>query len=179
MGQHAAQQDCNYRAMAKGMRWVASIDYDEFLALKPAGEGGWEPPKLDVATPMSSFVEWARQVPVPTGEEGSKQQVAGAKGIVKTIADKDADFLELNIPELTRGLLPNAFGFQSSFICPNCRPLNEPDPADANVQAITKQYDGLDWLKPGIGVPLAFSSPVRIDDWFPTPMRMKAIIDPW
>lgn len=63
-------------------------------------------------------------------------------------------------------------------MCVKCRPSHAPPEGAPGVAAISDRFPTLDWRTPGIGMPLAFASPVRMD-WLPVPLRTKAIIDPW
>lgn len=55
-GQAAAQQDCAFRAMKDGHRWVFNGDWDEFLALVPANARPWPPPATSSLS--SPFSDW-------------------------------------------------------------------------------------------------------------------------
>lgn len=155
------------------MRFVANVDYDEYLSFMPASQPHWTSPTPLSASPMSGFVDWARSL--QPAWEGSRP--LGEKGVPIAIEHALARELDLDVWSLTSGMLPSGFVFQSSFMCVKCRP-SDPPPASA-VAAISSRFPSLDWRSPGLGgVPLAFSSPVRMD-WLPVPVRSKAVIDPW
>ncbi|KAK4046177.1 hypothetical protein OIV83_006286 [Microbotryomycetes sp. JL201] len=169
-GQHPSQQDCAYRAMRDGIRYVANVDYDEYVSLRPASSPSWPEPSKE--SPLSSFVDWARSLEKTW--DGVKRQ--GDKGMPGALTQNDAARLGLDVAALAQGMLPSAFVFQSSFMCVKCRPTSAP-PSWAT-SAVSTRFPALDWRNPGLGVPFAFSSPVRMD-WLPIPVRSKAVIDPW
>lgn len=88
------------------------------------------------------------------------------------------DHLRLNPAELTHDSLPAAFAFRSSFFCAQCRPASPP-PLTEGVRALAGRHPGLDWRRPGIGVPFAYGGAVRMAGWFPAGARTKAVINPW
>ncbi|KAM0790394.1 hypothetical protein ACM66B_003276 [Microbotryomycetes sp. NB124-2] len=169
-GQHPSQQDCAYRAMRDGIRYVANVDYDEYISLRPASSPSWPEPSRE--SPLSSFVDWAKTLEKTW--DGVKRQ--GDKGMPGALTQNDAARLGLDVAALTQGMLPSGLVFQSSFMCVKCRPTSAP-PAWAS-SAVASRFPALDWRNPGLGVPFAFSSPVRMD-WLPIPVRSKAVIDPW
>lgn len=156
--------------MRDGIRYVANVDYDEYVSLRPATSPSWPKPSPD--SPLSSLVDWARTL--DTKWDGVKHQ--GDKGMPGAVDKNDAARLGLDIAQLAEGMLPSAFVFQSSFMCVKCRPTSSPP--DWATTDIAARFPSLDWRSPGLGVPFAFSSPVRMD-WLPIPVRSKAIIDPW
>ncbi|KAK4049364.1 hypothetical protein OIO90_005493 [Microbotryomycetes sp. JL221] len=169
-GQHPSQQDCAYRAMRDGIRYVANVDYDEYVSLRPASSPSWPTPSRE--SPLSSFVDWAKTL--EKSWDGVKRQ--GDKGMPGALSKNDASRLGLDMAALTQGMLPSGFVFQSSFMCVKCRPTSAPP--EWATTAVSSKFPDLDWRTPGLGVPFAFSSPVRMD-WLPIPVRSKAVIDPW
>jgi hypothetical protein len=159
--------------MADGLRWIASVDYDEYLLLRPADGSAW--PLVSAEAPMDPFVDWARSI--ERTWEGT-QKLPGEKGVSETISQANAEGLGLDVLALTSGMLPAGLVFQSSFMCVKCRPSQPPPSSSPAVSALNGRFPDLDWRAPGIGVPLSFASPVRMD-WLPVPLRTKAVTDPW
>ncbi|KAL8277457.1 hypothetical protein RQP46_010179 [Phenoliferia psychrophenolica] len=55
-GQNIHQHDCHFRAILDGNRWVAPVDWDEYVVLRPPS-GHWPPPSR--GHPKSSVGDWA------------------------------------------------------------------------------------------------------------------------
>ena len=160
-GQTPANQDCTFRAMRDGTRWLASLDWDEFLVLRPP-EGRWPAPSagkrphfIDFARSLEPLWAWPDSMGPPTAHE-----------------------LGLDASALTKGMLPTSYIFRSSFVCESCQPT-EPPPPTPMYQQLRRQYPQLNLTHPAPGVPLLFASPVRHDDFFVHGARSKAISDPW
>ncbi|KAM0746873.1 hypothetical protein T439DRAFT_110895 [Meredithblackwellia eburnea MCA 4105] len=162
-GQGVAQQDCNYRAMQAGMRWVAHVDWDEYLFLRPAHGKSWPPP----ATAMggSHFTEWARTVErLWTWPE--------------TLNFASSQHLGVNVEKVTEGMLPASFTFLSGFGCIKCQPSGNP-PESISGRKVQEGWPGFSWERPGFAVPMVFTSPVRQEHWFGAEQRTKYVLDPW
>jgi len=137
----------------------------EFLLLRPANNHIWPPPPSSANPKNSPFIDWARSV---------ERTFAWPE----VMTGWNVDQLRLSPAELTRDSLPAAFMFHSTFFCARCRPSAGPPPSEA-VKALVQRHPDVDWRRPGIGVPFAYSGAVRMDGWFPAGSRTKTLINPW
>jgi len=161
-GQSAAQQDCTFRAMAQGARWVASVDLDEWLVLVPAGPSeatvqSWpvlqhlpEPDEVN-----SLLGDWMRQLPItpwyPHALDPSTRVHLG---------------LSFDQPAEDSMVLSSAYLFQSAFGCATCQPTT------ASERGRLESWDEGH-------LPLVLGASVRHQPWLPLGVRAKAIYDPW
>ncbi|KAM0792097.1 hypothetical protein ACM66B_004801 [Microbotryomycetes sp. NB124-2] len=174
-GQGLALHDCQYRAMKDGHRWMVSLDWDEFLALKLGNESderAW--PGLDEAERGGEVAlhQWMRQ--------------ARARWTWPfTLAWQEAvDGFGIDVANISQRNMPPAFMFQSTFACIKCTPRRDvvPDSTSPSVRAMTDLVPRIaqsGWTEPGAGLMLPMMSPVRMKDWFPQNFRSKTIVDPW
>ncbi|KAL8287360.1 hypothetical protein RQP46_003812 [Phenoliferia psychrophenolica] len=102
-GQSMAQQDCSFRAMASGKRWVAAVDWDEYVFLRPADGHVWPPPATSAGG--SAFLEWARSVDHNADSPD-------------TLNEESALQLGVDVGLETAGIVfPSSFTFLSGFAC--------------------------------------------------------------
>lgn len=80
---------------------------------------------------------------------------------------------------MATGQLAAAYLFRSAFFCMTCRPGIGPGESEGRRQVEGVVEGGLEWTRPGVEVPLVYSSPVRHVRWFEDGRRTKAVIDPW
>ncbi|SCV68215.1 BQ2448_336 [Microbotryum intermedium] len=168
-GQNLAGQDCHMRAMADGVRWVATIDWDEYFVLQPSGQLTWTPPprSADPETAMTPFYDWIRAVP-QWRPNGNWHYMLHPRTISR---------LEIDLEEATRGLLPSAFLFSHSLGRGVCLTRTAP-PASAVLDEVMDRFGEWDWKRPGVTVPIAFSTPIG-SPYMAYGQRSKKILDPW
>ncbi|SGY41213.1 BQ5605_C003g02484 [Microbotryum silenes-dioicae] len=164
-GQTAALQDCVFRAMADGHRWTSTIDWDEYIFLKPAHGKAWPPaPTSRHSTPLTEWMYSTYHFDYWPG----------------TIELKEANKLGLNFKEMAVGLRPAAFEFLSAFGCLNCAPRYDQPPNDTPALLdLKRKFPDFDFNRPGAGIPLPYVSPVRMHEFHIAGLRSKTIIDPW
>ncbi|SGY49733.1 BQ5605_C001g00810 [Microbotryum silenes-dioicae] len=167
-GQNLAAQDCYLRSMADGVRWVASVDWDEYLVLQPAGKLTWDvPPRsADPIEAIAPFVQWARDLRRSFNISTQGGYILRPDHRVMV----DVDFI-------TEGMLPSCMVFSQSLGRSTCRILSSP-PQTPMLEEIMDRFGTWDWLKPGATVPAAFSTPVRNPYLF-WGRRSKKVLDPW
>lgn len=171
-GQSAAQQDCAYRAMYDGARFVANVDYDEYLSLVPPHSDTWPAMDSSDKTPLDRFARWASAL--DRNWDGMAAQ--GALGVPATLQEAAARRLSLDVHgDLAAQLLPSALVLQSAFSCVKCQPQKEPL-LQHPIKALGSDFD---WKELDVSsVPLILQSPVRTE-WIALPRRSKAVVDPW
>lgn len=176
-GQAAAQQDCALRAMHAGARFVANVDYDEYVSLVLPHDNGWPHARRSDKTPLDRFVSWTRGLDRDSVVQSDLARIA----VPPTLSHDVAEWLALDIPALTQGLVPSALVLQSAFSCIKCQPENPPrlDNRDLDA-ALTNSASTAEWHQLAVtsALPLALLSPVRTE-WIALPRRSKAIVDPW
>lgn len=150
-GQSAALQDCSFRAMAAGARWVAAVDFDEWLVLVPPGSTAW-PASSSLARPDkpdSRLADWMRQVPIePWYPHVLELDTADHLGLPFLPPPVDSD-------RLSAGYL-----FKSAFVCAMCEP------------SYAGRLGDEDW-------PLVLGAPVRHEHFLAQGVRSKTVFDPW
>lgn len=149
--------------MSQGLRWVAHVDWDEYLLLRPAHSHPYPPPATSAGG--SAFTAWARE----TEKRWTWPETLNHARSVR---------LGINVAEETKDMLPAAFTFLNAFACVKCRPTDGPPSGEA-VREVQKAWPGLDWKEPGYALPLALTSPVRAAEWTPVDQRTKVVLDPW
>ncbi|KDE08502.1 hypothetical protein MVLG_01282 [Microbotryum lychnidis-dioicae p1A1 Lamole] len=170
-GQSIAGQDCHMRAMADGVRWVATIDWDEYFVLQPSGQSTWSAPPRDAdpETAMLPFRDWLREVPQHTWDpQGNWHYILHPRTISR---------LKIDFEEATQGLLPSAILFSHSFGQDWCRSHGLP-PSSAVFDEVMNTYGKWDWNQPGVSVPTAFSTTIS-SPYMNYGHRSKKILDPW
>ena len=173
-GQGPSQQDCIFRAMASGSRWVLSADLDEWLLLRPPQNQPWPPagstPSASVLAPPASnnlFATYARHTLPVLAQEWVSFAMPSA-----LVAVRDG--------LMAQGRLAAGYMFRSAFFCMTCRPGEGPRlDSDGRREAERVLDGGFEWTKPGVEVPFVYSSPVRHVQWFADGRRTKTVIDPW
>jgi hypothetical protein len=145
-GQNAAHHDCAYRAKKSGARWIAIIDWDEYLLLRPPS-GKWPPPPS--ISGASKVSDWARTFDDAAALKGDQHQSSSP--------------------------LPSAFEFQSAFTCSTCQPTIEP-PNTETMKKVQVEVPGVNVVHPTPSIPSIFVSPVRQAQWFGIGHRCKSII---
>ncbi|SCV71169.1 BQ2448_2757 [Microbotryum intermedium] len=118
-GQNLAAQDCQMRAMADGVRWVAVVDWDEYLVMQPSDKLTWSPPSrfADPIAAMEPFLQWARQVPRPSS-------FSVETGFM--LYPDPEQQLHVHLETVAQGMLPSAILFANSFGEDRCRTRNPP-----------------------------------------------------
>lgn len=173
-GQAAAQQDCAFRAMHDGARFVANVDFDEYLAFTPTAGSTWSKASSR-GSPLDRFVSWARSLE----REWAGQRPRGQASVPHGLEPTRAEQLGVDVDKVAADLLPSAFVFQSAFACLKCRPEGAPPLTKSVEKAIRRRYGEMNWHNITLNsLPLALQSPVRAD-WIALPRRSKAIVDPW
>ncbi|SCZ89997.1 BZ3500_MvSof-1268-A1-R1_Chr1-3g01713 [Microbotryum saponariae] len=170
-GQSIAGQDCHMRAMADGVRWVSTIDWDEYFVLQPSGQSTWSAPPRDAdpETAMLPFRDWLREVPQHTWDpQGHWHYILHPRTISR---------LKIDFEEATQGLLPSAILFSHSFGQEWCRSRGLP-PSSAVLDEVMDTYGKWDWKQPGVSVPTAFSTSIS-SAYMDYGQRSKKILDPW
>ncbi|SCV66935.1 BQ2448_5581 [Microbotryum intermedium] len=164
-GQTAALQDCVFRAMADGHRWTSTIDWDEYIFLKPAHGKSWPPaPTSRHSTPLTEWMYSTYHFDYWPG----------------TVESSEANKLGLNFKEMAAGLRPAAFELLSAFACLNCAARYDQPPNDTpELLDLKRKFPDFDFNRPGAGIPLAYVSPVRMHEFHVAGLRSKTIIDPW
>ncbi|SCV71170.1 BQ2448_2758 [Microbotryum intermedium] len=169
-GQNLAAQDCQMRAMADGVRWVAVVDWDEYLVMQPSDKLTWSPPSrfADPIAAMEPFLQWARQVPRPLTfhrHTGYMLSPSAAQGV------------QVDVEAVAKGMLPTSLLFAQSFGEYECQ-SRSPPPETPVLKEVMDRFGHWDWVHPGATVPQAFSTPVA-SPYFPYGTRSKKILDPW
>ncbi|SCZ99507.1 BZ3500_MvSof-1268-A1-R1_Chr3-1g06046 [Microbotryum saponariae] len=169
-GQNLAAQDCYFRSMADGVRWVASVDWDEYFVLQPAGKLTWDvPPRsADPIEAMAPFLEWTRDLRRPF-------DIKEAAGYM--LHPYDENRIKVDVESITKGMLPSCMIFSQSLGKSTCKAQSSP-PQTPVLEEIMDRFGTWDWLEPGATVPAAFSTPVRNQYTF-WGDRSKKVVDPW